>query len=248
MRRAFGDVAAVAAANGRGTGADAGGFGLNQPPGQSAGREGDDMPQLVSGIYADPASAQAAVQAIKQYGCGDETIVQLPPANDAMAALLKAGLSRADATATMKKLSDGGSMVGVRAPFGHAGKLLKLIDAQHPKSTDILFIHESPGTGAGVSWSNAAPLSALLGLPVLSNEPFPFSKFFNVPILAANWFLSAWLGLRMLIDEPAPLSKTLNIKTLSNDATPLSNFFGFATLSKNPTPFSSLLGMKVLLD
>jgi hypothetical protein len=80
---------------------------------------------------------------------------------------------------------------------------------------------------------DAAPLSAKVEMPVLSDNPAPLSAKFS------------W---RLLSEKAAPLSERFGWRLLSDDPTPLSTRFGWRTLSDNPTPLSSFLGWKVLSE
>jgi len=105
--------------------------------------------------------------------------------------------------------------------------------------------------------SHAAPLSAVLGLPVISRGRSFLSRLFGE--LGSSRF--ALFGRNPLSRNPAPLSSLLGLKTRSGETGELwrSSFglpllsasqsaysLGLPLLSSNPAPLSSLLGLRVL--
>ena len=92
-----------------------------------------------------------------------------------------------------------------------------------------------------------APLSAKVGMPVLSDQPAPLSSRLGWrTLLQVADPLSSRLGWRTLLPDPAPLSRRLGWATLLHDPAPLSNRLGWRTLLHDPAPLSRLLGWRTL--
>ena len=85
----------------------------------------------------------------------------------------------------------------------------------------------SSAFGFGLLSSNAAPLSRMFGMSVLSRPKKNWNSSFGFPMLSRN---------------PTPLSSLFALPSLTRSQR------GKAQLSRNPAPFSSLLGMKTLSD
>jgi hypothetical protein len=197
------------------------------------------MPQLVTGLYTDPLVAQSVIASLQKYGFEDAEILHLSPAADQLPALLETGLPRFDAMALAKLMGATKTLVGVRPPFGHAIKVLPILESYQGAQVrswlvpDLAEVRDVTG--------EAAPFSRLMSFPLLLDDPAPFSRWLKWPLLSNGFFLSAKLGWKLLSHEPAPLSKALGVPTLSRDAAPFSRLLNLPTLSNNPAPFSSLL-------
>ena len=91
---------------------------------------------------------------------------------------------------------------------------------------------QAPGATVSAAISRIpAPLSALFGLPVLSDKAAPASSS---------------LGLPLLSDNAAPASSLVGLPVLSNKAAPASSLVGLPVLSNKAAPASSMLGLPVL--
>jgi hypothetical protein len=196
------------------------------------------MPQLVTGLYTDPLVAQSVMESLRKYGFEDAEILHLSPAEDQLPALLAAGLPRFDAMAVASAMGSTKSLVGVRPPFGHAIKVLPILQSYQGAQVKSWVVQDVVEREPG---GDPAPFSRLLGFALLSDDPTPFSRWLKWTVLSNGFFLSAKLGWKLLSHEPAPLSKALGLPTLSRDAAPFSRLLHLPTLSNNPAPFSSLL-------
>jgi hypothetical protein len=83
-----------------------------------------------------------------------------------------------------------------------------------------------------LSSQNPAPLSSMLGLPVLSRDPTPLSSMLSLPVLSRWTKKSSSFGVKLLSDDPAPLSSALGMPTLSQNPTPLSSAVDMDTLAR----------------
>ncbi len=158
-------------------------------------------------------------------------------------------------------LERGLSVVSVKAQFGQGQRATWALHAHGPVEAASIPVYES---------DQPAPLSDLLGMPVLSTHSragagladsnFSLSRLFGMRLLSRNgrlWFGMKALsssqrakrrsfGLPLLSSNAAPLSKLLMWKTLSANKGRWTSSFGLPLLSSNPTPLSSLLGMAPL--
>jgi hypothetical protein len=119
--------------------------------------------------------------------------------------------------------------------------------------------------GASRLSHQAAPLSSMFGLKILSTQPggAAWTRSLGLPMLSADPApFSSWLGLHALTPKlprhhPAPFSAHLGLPTLSRGRSWMSRIFGELTspsfavfgsdpLIASPTPFSSRFGLGVL--
>lgn len=231
------------------------------------------MSTIITRVFETEAQAMAAVTALRDRGFADDAIlVSRPPAagaaatQDVAAVLRQAGVSKPAAQACAQRLAQGGAAVTVRAVYGQG-------------RTAIDTLAEAGGIDAGggdtvpYQSDSAAPLSSILSLPVLWNNPAPFSSWLNfntiserqkgkarlmrqgapfsevfgVPTKSRNPApFSSLLCLRLLSHKAAPFSAMLGMPTRATSAAPFSAMLGIRTLSSNPAPFSSLFGLPLL--
>ncbi len=97
------------------------------------------------------------------------------------------------------------------------------------------------------TWMQAAPLSALLDIPVLTHRRSWMSRAFPELKSTESLPTSGLMG-GLLSDNPAPLSSRFGMSTLTDNPAPLSSKVGMSTLTDNPAPLSSKVGMGVLKD
>jgi hypothetical protein len=231
------------------------------------------MWSLVVRIYQTKERARDAATKLKEAGFSDEAILELTPgsAQSVASAILAGHMMGHRAGFYADRVKNGRSLVAVNPPFGQGQLATEILDGCGPVDQDL----PVPEDTAEVRWgSAAAPLSAALGLPVLSrNQPAPLSDALGMPTRSRSEYyltsglasqdpapLSRVLGLRLLIRNPTPLSSRLGLpvllrwaksssfgmRLLSDDPAPLSSALGMPTLSRNPTPLSSALGLQVL--
>lgn len=174
--------------------------------------------------------------------------------------ILPASLSKA----CLEGLGRGNYVVVVRCSFGSSADAIRVLDAAGPVDTDRI---------PEAHYGDAALLSDLLGIPMLTRKSAPLSELFGLPTIteeptvlggSTNRFtLSGMLGLPMLTKgagewslgmptlarkSPTPLSSTLGMPTLTGGGSRETSM-GFPLLDRdNPTPLSSLLGLPVLLN
>lgn len=226
------------------------------------------MTTIVTRLYTDAARASAAATTQRRLP-GDRARVQQidaagQDAGRVAQALVALNVAPATAAAYAKEaVRIGGSLVVVRAAFGRAAEVIRELDWYEPVELDA-------PDGYFETVDYAAPLSDLLGVAVLSDNPTPLSSALGLKVLTKG------TSNTNLIDNPAPFSNTLGLPLLkkgpgeksfgfpllkkgpgeksfgfpllSKNPAPLSSLFGLPTLSKNPTPLSSLLGLKTLTD
>ena len=181
------------------------------------------------------------------------------PSDPVLDQITKAGVPHARFYA--EAVRQGEALVIVQPPFGHAQAAVEILQGLDPIPVAIPAT-EQPSVA---SRDNPAPLSAALGIPVLSSNPTPLSRRLNWRTLAPERAnsktlasirkesrdpapLSRTLGIPVLSDNPAPLSEKLGWRLVSEKAAPLSEKIGMPVLSHNPTPLSSALGWRVLSE
>jgi hypothetical protein len=215
------------------------------------------MTTIINRLYAAKEQVAGALDALERVGLGpnDVSVVSATGGQGAKTADLaelieKGGTPPSDVAAYAEKLRHGGSLVTVRAPWGYAVTVMNILERFEPVDTGIhrSEYHFSPG------WHEAAPLSALLGLPVLSrsksstalmNNPAPLSSLFGLPTLSNS------KSSTRLLNNPTPLSSLLGLPVLSH-AKPVSSLSKsdkpFSSLINDPAPLSRLLNLPVLID
>jgi hypothetical protein len=160
-----------------------------------------------------------------------------------VAELMSAQIWKGHAESYADRLMKGGALVLVYAPFGSALHAGEVMDRHNPVDQGLPSVPAKPD----YVWDDAAPLSSVLHIPVLTNVKLPAETLSGVSSLTKGTaFLSDFLGMRILNSGVHHNDTSMGLPLLSKSATPLSSLFGLATLSRNPTPLSSLLGMKVL--
>lgn len=138
-------------------------------------------------------------------------------------------------------VQQGRALVLITAPFGQA--LLATDTLNTGKHIDVGAMPELDYH----SWSQPAPLSALLNIPVLSHRRSWMSRAFG-ELTKPGYFATEGMMGGLLSDNPTPLSDKIGMHTLKDNATPLSSKFGWSLLKDNPTPMSEKLGMNPLSD
>ena len=229
------------------------------------------MTQTVSCIYRAREDADAAAAELRKVGFPDDEIhvVAMAEASDdeIRAATQQAGLRATHAEFYADAVKRGETLVSVPAQFGCAALVSKILHKHNPTETGLPeqgYEQRSWDPAAPLSskwgWTvlfdNPAPLSAWLGIRVLSTDqpvrkrnadlidnPAPFSKAIKAPLLTERpAILSSRFGWRVLLTDPAPLSSRLGWPVLSKKP----GRFGPRLLSDKPAPFSALLGLKLL--
>jgi hypothetical protein len=166
--------------------------------------------------------------------------------NDALAELiisLHDGSSVPDSHALVyaDTIQEGKTLLLVTAPFGEG----KSVDFTLDKSKTVSMA-EVPELEYH-TWMQAAPLSALLNLPVLTDRRSALSRSFP-ELRATDKLPTEGVMGGLLTDNPTPLSSKFGMSALIDNPAPLSSKVGMSTLKDNPAPLSSKVGMSVLKD
>jgi len=189
------------------------------------------MSQEITRMYASPAAAAKAADALREEGYGDIFVVNPPPDGtplSAIAAQIAEGrVYLGDAKVYAKGVAAGHALVTVHAPFG-SGKLAEvLLDQAGPVDPGL------PKAVDGPMWDDAAPLSSVMFMPVLLDDPDPVSKVLGIPaVTSGNCSVSGMIGMPLLTEGEMGDRGRLGIPFLSNNATPLSSMLGLPVLSK----------------
>lgn len=226
------------------------------------------MSTIITRLFHDRGRAASAVAALQRLGFPASTIHLIGGdggSDDAAVArfaerLRAVQVAPAAATAYAKEAArTNGSLVVVYAPFSRAVPAVAELEACGATAIDVPDHYRR-------SVDNAAPLSEMLGLPVLSRNPAPLSSLFGLPVLTSG------KSNTNLMNNPAPLSNAINLPLLKDGPGdksfglpllkdgpgdksfglpllkdgPGDTSFGLPLLSRNPTPLSSLFGLPVL--
>ena len=184
---------------------------------------------------------------------------------DMAAAALAAGtVMSTNARVYLDGLRQGRSLVVCDAPFGSARLAIHLMDSFGPvdlgplPSADTVRQERQRAT-------SGTPLSAALGLPVLSRkyDPAPLSDTLGVAVLSSGrsgfsrfseltspgFSFSSMFGLKLLSTGGAtPLSSKLGLKVLLADKTGRRTSLGLPLLARQAAPLSALVGAPLLLN
>jgi len=217
---------------------------------------------MVARYFAQEYQARAAHQALLAMGLGRNELTLIEPvrgemaeADDLASRAVKAGVLLGDKSAAhMENLRQGRTLLAVRAPFGRALQATDILDSHDPVAV------AGPAEGRPESRhvflsEMGAPLSSLLGLPVLSKTRPSRSGFLGLPTLSGNRsYLTGRLsnfgrrkssmGVPLLSSNrvlfPMPLA------TRAKSGAGWTRSFGFKMLSPRATPLSSLFGVHLI--
>lgn len=147
--------------------------------------------------------------------------------DEIVAAIIKGNVLKSDARVYAVGISKGGSLVTVHAPFGGADRAVRILGKFSPVESGI-----SEPESKLMLWDEATPMSCILQIPVLMEDPVPFSSFWNVsPLSDGSFSLSSLLGIPLLT-EAASRSSSFGVPLLSSNATPLSSLLRIPTISR----------------
>jgi hypothetical protein len=189
----------------------------------------------------------------------DPALSDIKGADQAIAAsLARSGIWESHVEAYVQAIREGGSLVLVEAPFGAAVVVRDILQGLDPVNAGSRVAEYALSES-----HNAAPLSAILNLPVLVDDPAPLSRLLGLPLLArgsaflSSLFgpllsrnpapLSALTGMPLLLHRAAPLSSALRLPLLADGAAPLSSLTRLPLLSRRAAPLSSWLGLPLLV-
>jgi hypothetical protein len=214
-------------------------------------------------MYGSQETATAVVKDLRDHGFSEDSIKVVAGA-ESTDSIVQAGVSPAAAKVYAEGLGNGQALVVVDPLFGYARVATQILDSHDPIAVDVPEDVTSPTTrsarapAGSTERSAAAPLSAALGMPVLSSDPTPLSTWLGWRVLKPEQTtLTTGDSIRKQSNDPAPLSKKLGLPTLSGklpsarllpDAAPLSAKLGWRTLSDDPAPLSAKFGWPTLLN
>ena len=172
------------------------------------------------------------------------------------AALLKAGVSRAEAATYADYLKKGGAVVAAHAEFGYGAKLTKILDGYGPNPISL----QSSSLRAA-DQSDAAPFSNMIHAPVLLDTSGPYKSysgdlllvdsdktFSGTPlVISSDGPYQSFSGTPLLLDSSGPYKSFSGTPLLLDTSGPYKSYSGEPLLINNSTPFSSWLGLPVLL-
>ena len=187
------------------------------------------MSQEITRMYASPAAAAKAADALREEGYGDIFVVNPPPDGtplSAIAAQIAEGrVYLGDAKVYAKGVAAGHALVTVHAPFASGRKATVILDSYNPIPSG------KPEPEPEVLWNEATPFSSAMHMPLLLDDPAPASRYIGIsPLAGSNCSFSGMIGLPLLSE---------------GDAMPEGRW-GLPFLSNNPAPLSSLLGLPLL--
>jgi len=200
------------------------------------------MSTIITRVFEYEIQAAAAMTALHEAGFTADAVLLSRPAFDGAndlaamrASLVAVGVNEATADACATRVAQGSRALTVQADFG-SGRL----------ATDIMEAEGGADLGFGDATThrpdNAAPFSAIFGLPVLCNSPSPLSSWLNF-----NTLTPRQTGKAELMKNPAPFSDWAGVRTLSHTAAPLSSALGMPTLSRSPAPLSGATAMPTVV-
>jgi len=180
------------------------------------------MEQILTRLYATAGDAERVVTALRDYGVRSDDIHLTRPGADAAAteaSILKAHVLRKHVPTYAAGVARGGTLVSVNAVFGHGMAVLHILDKGNPIDDGM-----PKAAVRTVPAGNPAPLSDMLGIPVLIKEP-PRS-----------------LGLPLLSGGNGPYRPAIPLPTLSGTSGPYRGVVPMPLLSGNgPTiPIATL--------
>lgn len=189
------------------------------------------MSETISRMYGNLDQAQSAVSELKEHGWGDADVSLVGPSNGAStdeiaATIMKGRVLRYRAKRYADRVSRGGVLVTVNAPFATATTAARILDSHGPVDSGV----NDPAPDY-LTWEDSAPLSSSLHVPVLTSN---------------DASLSAFCSLSTLTSSHASLSRALGLPELTSSKAAISDAIGLPTLSRNPAPLSSLLHLPVL--
>ncbi|MBK8638593.1 MAG: hypothetical protein IPN92_10005 [Chromatiaceae bacterium] len=200
-------------------------------------------------LYETQEAAREAVAKLKKEGFPEETLFLVTPDSnheegsvENLATAIRAGFMEGyDAPVYAQGLESGRSLVMIRTGFGYGQLALNILGSFGPVDTDLL-----PRPRTWADGDKFTPLSAALGLPVLSCQPAPISELLGLEPLATGDMFHRSFGFGLLSNKATPLSSLFYLKTLAGNASPKQASFGLSLLTQQVTPKSSSFGLPLL--
>ena len=195
------------------------------------------MTTIITRLYATADEAKTVVGALRKEGFakGDITVLSGDGGTgsaDLMPAILEKGVYKAAAAIYADRVSQGASLLILRAPFGSATTAQALLEdtdaidagVKHPDS------YEEAMPTRKVEWGKNLPV-------LLSSDVLTFSDGLFPRAVLKNWSFSSLFGLPYLTDW-LPTGGSL----IDGSTTPFSSRLGLPLLTERQTPYASLLG------
>jgi hypothetical protein len=218
------------------------------------------MTQIITRLY-DSGSRLSSLESDLKAGSYRYTVVtgyqsgRSTSIDDIIAAMSKAGVSRAEAAAYAEYVKKGGVVVAAQAEFGFGAKVAKILDSYSPNQISV----KSSSTSAA-EISDAAPFSSIIHAPVLLDTSGPYKSysgdlllidsdktFSGTPlVISCDGPYQSFSGTPLLLDSSGPYKSFSGTPLLLDTSGPYKSYSGEPLLINNPTPFSSWLGLPVL--
>ncbi len=186
------------------------------------------MTQLITRIYESRQNAEAAAAELQEAGFAADQVLFVPhpggERDEASAAMVESmvvnNVYKPLAVAYAGEVVQGGAIVAVFAPFGTAGEAERIL-GEHGPVGPAGFDTVTSGLWG---WDETAPFSSgFYGWAVKYDDPTPFSKFWNIPVLV----------------DPAKVTTARWWPLLAKNAMTLGRY---EQLWNNPTPLSTKMG------
>jgi hypothetical protein len=192
------------------------------------------MSHEISRMFGSQASADSAAAELLDEGFDEIHVVHgtagakkasKASIQDIALQIARGNVHMPDALIYAEGVAKGKSLVTVHVPFGRGRKAESILRSYDPVDSGIPEPVDAP------VWDEATPVSCVLGLPVLLDDPAPFSRMWNIAPLASDSYA---------------LSSAIGMPLLSGSGDIGTGRWGFRFLSDNPAPLSSLLGLPLL--
>jgi hypothetical protein len=131
---------------------------------------------LLSRFYNSSADALETVRELKKRGLRDAAahIIDNSAGYVGETTLVRRGVPQKKAKAYAAMIREGKTLLLVDAPFMGTAIATEIMD----KGADAQSTYE------GGEWQEGAPFSSMLAMPVLINNPAPFSSFWGLPVIS----------------------------------------------------------------
>ena len=194
------------------------------------------MSHEISRMFDSQDSADSAVAELQEEGFDEIHVVHGPAAakkavratvQDIALQIARGNVHMPDALIYAEGVAKGKSLVTVHAPFGRGLKAQSILESFDPVDSGMPEAEHLP------LWDEATPMSSALMMPVLLDDPAPFSKFWNIAPLASNsCYASSVIGLPLLSRSDSPGDSRWGLPFLSSNPAPLSSKLGLPLLTK----------------
>jgi hypothetical protein len=218
---------------------------------KSVGPARDAAEALISAGYDDVVVLPATSAAASAPDDGEDAAATVPAVDTATA--VRAGRMLGEhADFYLSRLTDGRALVVAMPPFMDSRRAEEILNSHGPLPDS----HLPPSKPFVPLSEQAAPFSALLGLPVLSKSETPFSDLLGFgfkeegpshlsrwfPPLAPDFTFSSKIGMGFKASKDTFFS----MSTRSDRLEGKDSSFGMGFKASTETPFSSMLGLPLL--